>query len=830
MKRIYFFQMLAAISLAFYSSNMWAQTCPPSGITFTSQQQIDSFAANYPGCTEIPGAVTIDGASFSSITNLNGLSQITVIQGGLRIIENFDLISLTGLDNLTSVGWNLEIIFNADLIDLAPLSNLTFVGGVLRIRRNLDLISLTGLENLTSLEGGLDISSNYDLPDLTGLSNLTSIGGGITIYDSDALVDFTGLDNLTSISGNIVITENDVLSSLSGFDNIDYSGITDLSIKNNPNLTFCSVSSICDYLTDGGTLELYSNAFACNTLADISYSCVSSLPCPEPGILLRNQEQIDDFPLNYPTCTSVANITIVSADGETPVTNLNGLSQITSITGDLYIHNNDSLQTLAGLNNLTFIGGYLQIGAYTALSGCFFCGGGNNSLYSLEGLNNLVFIGGKLEVHGNNALTDLTALNNLTSIGDYFKVTQNDALTNFTGLENLTSIGLDTWIDENDALISFTGLDGLTIIGGRLLIGWNSGNNALISIEGLNSLTACGDLIIQGNDALGNLAGLENLTSVNGYLSIHDNNTLLDVSGLQNLTSITGELRIYRNAELSSIAGLSNIDYSGITYPFSADAIRIFQNPNLSECSISSICDYLYSGGGLTPSGNNTGCNSKMEILAGCLMSDPCAVSTDGDTLAFMYDDDIYVNATGFANNPSLTFTDTTIASDAFLLDISLELYFRLNGNSCENEIAIQLTDPTGNTQLLTTYTTCDGGSELYFIELPLPNTFINGNGNNWLIEFDDTNNQNIDHEYVVKFIRLNYTSTTTLSAPNSILHVNDQPVSNGIYQASNQLNSTGTIPNGGAVNFKAGQTILLDNEFNVGANADFSATIEDCN
>jgi len=61
------------------------------------------------------------------------------------------------------------------------------------------------------------------------------------------------------------------------------------------------------------------------------------------------------------------------------------------------------------------------------------------------------------------------------------------------------------------------------------------------------------------------------------------------------------------------------------------------------------------------------------------------------------------------------------------------------------------------------------------------------------------------------------------------LISVNDQPIPNGTYQASDEVNSIGTVPVGGNVNFKAGQTIKLDNNFTIESNADFSAEIEDC-
>jgi hypothetical protein len=54
--------------------------CLPEGIIFTTQEQIDNFQENYPGCTEIMGGVLVESAT---ITNLDGLDGITTIGGYL---------------------------------------------------------------------------------------------------------------------------------------------------------------------------------------------------------------------------------------------------------------------------------------------------------------------------------------------------------------------------------------------------------------------------------------------------------------------------------------------------------------------------------------------------------------------------------------------------------------------------------------------------------------------------------------------------------------------------------------------------------------------------
>ncbi len=53
---------------------LFSQGCLPEGITFTTQEQINNFQTNYPGCTEIEGAVKLLGhIEANSINNLNGL-------------------------------------------------------------------------------------------------------------------------------------------------------------------------------------------------------------------------------------------------------------------------------------------------------------------------------------------------------------------------------------------------------------------------------------------------------------------------------------------------------------------------------------------------------------------------------------------------------------------------------------------------------------------------------------------------------------------------------------------------------------------------------------
>jgi len=111
--------------------------CLPEGIIISTQEQIDNFQVNYPGCIEIEGDVTING---DDISDLNGLDVLTAIGGSLTIESNNLLTSLAGLNSLTSIGGNLEIIANTVLSDITGLENIV-AGSIadLNIYYNFDL-------------------------------------------------------------------------------------------------------------------------------------------------------------------------------------------------------------------------------------------------------------------------------------------------------------------------------------------------------------------------------------------------------------------------------------------------------------------------------------------------------------------------------------------------------------------------------------------------------------------------------------------------------------------------------------------------------------------
>ncbi len=554
MKKLALSIVLVLVIQALVSS----QPCLPEGIIFTSQAEIDNFQANYPNCTEIEGDVKIKGNDITnlnglnvltsiggylkihqnnSLTNLVGMNNLILIRGKLDIWNNDTLTSLTGLENLASIGGYFEVQFNNALTSLMGLDNLTSIEGYLSIWNNEDLTSLSGLENLDSIGGYLKIELNNSLTSIAGLENVTLIGADLIISRNDVLTNLTGLENLTSIGVELVIKSNDALTNLDGLQSLTSGSISNLSIINNNSLATCEVECICNYLANpNGIVIIYNNAIGCNNPTEVANACGIILSClPYGNYYFLTQSDIDDFQTNYPGCAELEGdvkiwgnninnlngLSVVTSIGgnlnisASDVTSLAGLDNLSYVGGDLGIGNNDELTSLSGLESLTIIEGYLELG---------YLEGGNPSLTNINGLDNLSSVGG-LAIFSNEALNSLLGLVNISSINGGLHIGDNPALYNLIGLHNVDSIEGMLGIVGNDSLVNLSGLENIASMGGELFI---VGNEALPGLSELEFIDAGSitDLTIVYNNSLASCevqSICDYLVSPNGVIEIHDN-------------------------------------------------------------------------------------------------------------------------------------------------------------------------------------------------------------------------------------------------------------------------------------------------------------------
>ncbi len=283
MKKLFFPSFITFQLLLFVSSN--AQC---GGVLLTSQAQIDNFPVS--GCSIINGPLTILDNS-GDITNLTGLSSLTLVSGNVTIQSCSHLTSLWGLHSLITVGGFFQIK-NTRLQGLAGLLNLTTISSDFILDHNDSLVSLIGLSSMNTIGGGISINGDNPLLNLNELGFLTTLGGSLSIESYNGMSDLNGLQNLKTIYGSLAIAG---VNSLNGLDSLtsingvlqitnsqipdlnkiaNITGITYLLLQQNPNLSQCAVNSICNYLNvPTNPSSISSNSVGCNTRPEVLTEC-----------------------------------------------------------------------------------------------------------------------------------------------------------------------------------------------------------------------------------------------------------------------------------------------------------------------------------------------------------------------------------------------------------------------------------------------------------------------------------------------------------------------------------------------------------------------------
>ncbi len=576
--------LIFQLGFFFFFSNLNAQTYNGS-LTLNSQAEVDAF--NY---TSVSGELFIGSADFPSgdITNLNSLSKLTSVGGGLIIEGNTALPNLDDLSNLTSVE-SLSISNCLSLQNINGLSKIYSLTSLYLIKTG--ILNVDGLTNLTSVSNYIVIGSNGVLTNLNGLANLNFVGQTFKLNNNPYLFNVCGLHtlfsnnpsytgytswgngndslvncntltanltlttqaqvdafNYTSVTGNLVIHEALAgnITNLGGLFNLISLGGS-LNVQNN--LALSSYCGLYNLLNAGyaGTTAISGNAVNPTSAQIIAGGMCSVF---SGDITLNTQAQVDAF--NYTGVTG--NLTIQETTLGT-ITNLNALSQLSFIGKNLIFYNNTALTNLNGLSHLTSLGGDIQMtGTYLA---------------NLDGLSSLNSIGGSISLFANHSLTNLDGLSHVSSLKRAISITSNPVLASISGLSNITNITI-LQITDNTLLTNINGLNNIQTIFSNIIIGITIRNNpVLTNLDGLANLKAVkGQVIIEVNNTLNNINGLSNLTSINGDLIIGENPLLQNIDGLANLRSfnpgnyLTG-IQILGNIALKNLNGLNSIQYIG---------------------------------------------------------------------------------------------------------------------------------------------------------------------------------------------------------------------------------------------------------------------------
>ncbi|MEM9819966.1 MAG: T9SS type A sorting domain-containing protein [Bacteroidota bacterium] len=383
-------------------SSIFGQPCPPGTWSPSSQEEIDNFATLYPGCTELQGGLTFNN---NEILNLEGLSQITRINGSLRISQMDSLKSLHGLHNVTYID-RLVYYLSTGLDDLSGLESLDTIAGDINIDIG-TLGQISGLDNLKYIGNNVDVIFSTIGP-WSGMNNLNYLGGKVDISTS-TIGPISGMNGLKTINGRLRFDSNKELGNISGWQNLE-------TVKGDLWLDLEIMSS--------------STSFA-------QVTGFGQLQTVEQNMVVESAPGIVDFS-NFSNLSDIGGYFYVY-DCEN-LRDFSGLENLDSIGGNLELEGLVGLESLDGLNGLTSIGENFII---------FDC----ESLASIHGLENLRSIGGSLGFAYNFTLPSLAGLENLETINGQLSIFNFDELVNLLALEKLNPNDLtEVILSSNDKL------------------------------------------------------------------------------------------------------------------------------------------------------------------------------------------------------------------------------------------------------------------------------------------------------------------------------------------------------------------------------------------
>lgn len=392
-------QLLLLLFTTFMATGPIAQPCFVSGITFTSQAQIDSFAINFPNCDSIDGPLIING---TDITNLSGLTQIVDLGHNLYIGTenggNPNLTSISGLNNVKRIQYGLYVYNNPVLEDLTGLDSIFSLNGSCRIVNNANLISFQGLNNIQAIKEFFYLYDNPRIKNMSGLDNLRWVKIAFHVVNNDSLESFVGLTNFLQIDGGFYIANNERLNTTDGLDKLYYIRQS-IYIENNPSLQ--RISSMNELEELQSSLKITGN----NTLDSIT-GFNKLLKIPEGFV------KIEDCP---------------------DLVSIQGFKKLREV-GSLYLNRNSKLATLEGLESLYYINGTLELNNDGIQ--------GDSALASLQGLENLRRVS-NLYIKNQPILNDLTALYNLQKVMTDLDIRNNLELATLEGLDNINASSLD---------------------------------------------------------------------------------------------------------------------------------------------------------------------------------------------------------------------------------------------------------------------------------------------------------------------------------------------------------------------------------------------------
>ena len=117
------------------------------------------------------------------------------------MFDNVGLENIDGLSNITDINGFFQIAGSSSLKNIDALANLVSVKSILTITNNALLENINGLISLKSVGGDLQIRHNPFINSLEGLNALENIGGNLNLSPNERLNDFCAIKNFLISDG-----------------------------------------------------------------------------------------------------------------------------------------------------------------------------------------------------------------------------------------------------------------------------------------------------------------------------------------------------------------------------------------------------------------------------------------------------------------------------------------------------------------------------------------------------------------------------------------------------------------------------------------------------
>jgi len=211
------------------------------------------------------------------------------------------------------------------------------------------------------------------------------------------------------------------------------------------------------------------------------------------NIVLETQSDVDNFNINYPSCTELVGNLFITGD---EISDIGPLSQLAKVTGDFEIIN---CQNLASINDIELN----VIGNIRILE--------NESLIEINGFTSTDSLK-TLNISENPVLNTVAGFDNLRIAMDSLHIYSNDSLKSIPSFNNLDFVDRIE-IDENRTLSSVFGFNSLDTVQNVLQIG------DVPIISGFNSLIKGGSIFISHTD-IRKIEGFNNVERITGGLAL----------------------------------------------------------------------------------------------------------------------------------------------------------------------------------------------------------------------------------------------------------------------------------------------------------------------